>query len=225
MRNVSGCTPLLAALTIASLFLLAAPLRAGAVSPAVLAPGGTVSSIPDFEDFGTVLNSINTAFGNGSSPSGPFQEVVETDTGFNPFGNQFLVFAFLFRVTNGDVVQISLPGYSGLSTAVKECTTCTGGTPAFDVTRSADGDVISFNFSGNGIVANGNETASMAIYTNASAYVDPPMISFTDIGGRVALAPGFAPAAVPEPGSFGLLGMAVFVLAAWCATRRPCRVR
>lgn len=223
MKNASGCTPLLAALSIASLFLLAAPLRAGALSAAVLAPGGTVSSIPDFEDFGTLLASVDTAFGNGSSPSGPFHEEVDTNTGFNPFGNQFLVFALAFRVTNGDVVQISLPGFSGLSTAVKECTSCTGGTPAFDATRSANGDVISFNFSGNGIVANGNETASLAIYTNASAYVDPPMISFTDINGGVAVAPGFAPAAVPEPGSFGLLGAAMLVLGALRATRRLCR--
>jgi hypothetical protein len=150
-------------------------------------------------DFGDILTSINTSFGTGTSiPSGPFNEAVITNTQDNPFGNQFLTFAYSFRVTLGDVVELSLPGFGGFFTAVNEVTICNNGTPALDAKRSINGDVISFDFTG--ILANGNSTASLAIYTNAQVFADP-MISFTDINGGVALLPGLLPAQVPEPGS------------------------
>jgi hypothetical protein len=191
--------------------------------PAVLLPGGTVTSLPNFEDFGDILATVSTSFGTGNSiPSGPFTESVITNTQDNPFGNQFLTFAFSFRVTRGDVVEISLPGFSGWETAVKECTICNSGTPALDATRSVNGDLVSFDFTG--IVANGNNTASLAIYTNASGFVDP-MISFTDINGGVALLPGLLPARVPEPGSLGLLGTVIFTLGALWYRRERLRRR
>lgn len=195
-----------------AVFLMAGSAMAASISPAVLLPGGTVSNLPDFEDFGDILASVASSFGNGNSiPSGPFIESVITNTGDNPFGNQFLTFAFSFRVTRGDVVEISLPGFSGFSTAVKECTICNTGTPALDATRSINGDVVSFDFTG--ILANGNNTASLAIYTNAPFFADP-MITFTDVGGGVAPLAGLLPAQAPEPGSLGLLGTAMLLLGA-----------
>ncbi len=195
-----------------AIFLMAGSAMADSI-PTVLLPGATVNNLPDFEDFGDVLASIATSFGTGTSiPSGPFNETVITNTGDNPFGNQFLTFAFEFRVTAGDVVELSLPGFSGFSTAVKECTSCTTGTPALDATRSADGDVVSFDFTG--IEANGNNTASLAIYTNASVFADP-MITLTDISGSVAPLPGLLPAQAPEPGSLGLLGTVMVALGAF----------
>jgi hypothetical protein len=191
---------------------MAGSATAASISPAVLLPGGTVTNLPDFEDFGDFLATLNTSFGTGNSiPSGPFTEAVLTNTEDNPFGNQFLTFAFSFRVTRGDVVEISLPGFSGFSTAVKECTVCNSGTPALDATRSADGDIVSFDFTG--ILANGNNTASLAIYTDAPLFADP-MITFTDISGGVAPMAGLLPAQAPEPGSLGLLGTAMLVLGA-----------
>jgi hypothetical protein len=238
IKNVSGYPPLLAALAWGAgpivlpnrskerfklmkrlslscavvVFLMAGSAMAASLSPAVLLPGGTVSNLPDFEDFGDILATINTTFGTGNSiPSGPFNESVITNTQDNPFGNQFLTFAFAFRVTRGDVVELSLPGFSGFSTAVKECTVCNTGTPALDATRSINGDVVSFDFTG--IPANGNNTASLAIYTNAQVFADP-MITFTDINGGVAPLAGLLPAQAPEPGSLGLLGTAMLALGA-----------
>lgn len=227
IKNVSGSPPLLAALgarrdagrqrsrvflgCAVAVFLMAGSAMADNL-PTVLSPGGTVSNLPDFEDFGDLLTSINTSFGTGNSiPSGPFNESVLNNTGDNPFGNQFLTFAFSFRVTVGDVVAISLPGFSGFATAVKECTICNSGTPALDAKRSVDGDTVSFDFTG--IPANGNSTASLAIYTNAQAFVDP-MISFTDSSGGVAQLQGLLPAPVPEPGSLVLLGTVMLALSA-----------
>jgi hypothetical protein len=227
IKNVSGSPPLLAALgarrdagrqrsrvflgCAVAVFLMAGSAMADNL-PTVLSPGGTVSSLPDFEDFGDILTSINTSFGSGTSiPSGPFTEAVITNTQDNPFGNQFLTFAFSFRVTLGDVVEVSLPGFSGFSTAVKECTICNSGTPALDATRSVNGDLVSFDFTG--IPANGNNTASLAIYTNAQVFADP-MISFTDINGGIGLSAGLLPAPVPEPGSLSLLGTVMLALAA-----------
>ena len=226
IKNVSGSPPLHAAVRArrdagrqrSRVFLgcaVAVFLMAGSAMadnfPTVLSPGGTVSNLPNFEDFGALLTSINTSFGSGSSPSGPFNESVLNNTGDNPFGNQFLTFAFSFRVTVGDVVEISLPGFSGFSTAVKECTICNSGTPALDAKRSVNGDVVSFDFAG--IPANGNSTASLAIYTNAQAFVDP-MITFTDSSGGVAQLQGLLPAQVPEPGSLVLLGTVMLALSA-----------
>ena len=226
IKNVSGSPPLLAALgarrdagrqrsrvflgCAVAVFLMAGSAMADI--PTVLSPGGTVSSLPNFEDFGDILTSINTSFGSGTSiPSGPFTESVITNTQDNPFGNQFLTFAFSFRVTLGDVVEVSLPGFSGFSTAVKECTICNSGTPALDATRSVNGDLVSFDFTG--IPANGNNTASLAIYTNAQVFADP-MITFTDINGGVAPLAGLLPAQAPEPGSLSLLGTAMLALGA-----------
>jgi hypothetical protein len=227
IKNVSGSPPLLAALRarrdagrqrsrvflgcVVAVFLMAGSAMADNL-PTVLSPGGTVSNLPNFEDFGDILTSINTSFGTGNSiPSGPFTEAVITNTQDNPFGNQFLTFAFSFRVTLGDVVEISLPGFGGFSTAVKECTICNSGTPALDATRSVNGDLVSFDFTG--IPANGNSTASLAIYTNAQAFVDP-MITFTDSSGGVAQLQGLLPAQVPEPGSLVLLGTVMLALSA-----------
>ena len=227
IKNVSGSPPLLAALgarrdagrqrsrvflgCAVAVFLMAGSAMADNL-PTVLSPGGTVSSLPNFEDFGDILTSINTSFGSGTSiPSGPFTESVITNTQDNPFGNQFLTFAFSFRVTLGDVVEISLPGFSGFSTAVKECTICNSGTPALDATRSVNGDLVSFDFTG--IPANGNNTASLAIYTDAQVFADP-MISFTDINGGIGLSAGLLPAPVPEPGSLSLLATVMLALAA-----------
>lgn len=202
-----------------AVFLMAGSAMAGNL-PAVLLPGGAVNNLPNFEDFGDILATLNTAFGTGSSiPSGPFTEAVMTNTQDNPFGNQFLTFAFAFRVTRGDVVEISLPGFSGWSTAVKECTICNSGTPALDATRSINGDIVSFDFTG--IPANGNATASLAIYTNAQVFANP-MITFTDINGGVAAMPGLLPAQVPESGSLGLLGTVMLALGAlWYRRERP----
>jgi hypothetical protein len=205
-------------LTIISMFLAASLAPAATITtPAILTPGSTVSSLPDFEDFGDFLGTLSTSFGTGqSSPSGTFLETVITNTADNPFGNQDLTFAFAFRVTAGDVVEISLSGFRGWFTAVKECTVCNGGTPALDATRSADGDVVSFDFTG--IEANGNSTASLAIYTNAPSFTDP-MITYTDVSGSTALSNGLLPAA-PEPGSLGLVLVGSLVASALWMRRK-----
>ena len=54
-------------------FFAICPLHASTIR-AILTPGTTVSSLPDFEDFGDDLDTLNTTFGTGfSSPSGPFR--------------------------------------------------------------------------------------------------------------------------------------------------------
>ena len=71
-----------------------------------------------------------------------------------------------------------------------------GGIVPNNVDRSANGNVIGFNFLGSSVTA-GQDTATLVIETNATAYTTGT-VSIQD--GTSGFAAGFAPNSVPEPG-------------------------
>src|SRR5271154_4907560 len=121
-----------------------------ALSPAILAPGGTVA-VPDFPDGVALVATMVEPFGGGPGPAGVLTEYVVTDSAVNPFGYHSLAFAFSLSLASGDVAEVSLPGYAAFDTAVKSCNNLVciegPGMPPDTATRSVSGDVVSFLWS------------------------------------------------------------------------------
>lgn len=197
---------------------LALPARGDAINPIIdLSPGGTVSPLPDWDDANLLLNTITEttpSFGSGSAPTG-LLDVLVTTSPFNPFGASDLVFAYDLLVETGDVISLSVSGFSGFEVAVKQSTD--GGTlaPALDATMSADGNTITFDFSGiaggPGIAGGGTNSASLDVYTNATYYSDP-LVTITDASGSTAQFDTLGPAPVPEPSSLSLCALSLCLL-------------
>jgi hypothetical protein len=191
---------------LAAMTLIILPARAD-MMPTVLAPGGSVSPLPDFDDPNLDANLITVAetdFGSGSAPTGVFFNFVSTSP-LNPFGASGVVFGYVVAVDTGDVVQVSVAGFSGFQTAVKIATDNGLYVPALDATRSADGDTISFDFAGipgGSAGSPASESGDLDVYTNAPRYSDP-LVTITDANGSTAQFDTLGPA-VPEPSSLSL---------------------
>ena len=96
--------------------------------PAILTPGGSVSPLPDFSDNTiNITNAEADPFGSGSAPSGILATLVGTSL-LNPFGSNDLFFEYNIAPEVGDVVQLSLSGFSGFETAIKMLTVTPDGT-------------------------------------------------------------------------------------------------
>jgi len=172
-------------------------------APAILNPGQSVA-VPIFEASAGFVTTQTETFGGGAGPSGTLIEYVLDNGQYNPFGSAAdLVFAFSFSVTSGDVAQIVLPGYSGLSVAVKACNDAVcvegPGTPPDTAERSANGDLVTFLWS---TALTGN-SSGFAIYTNATNYTDPTA-EICNSNGDCSSAQSFVPSATPLPAALPL---------------------
>lgn len=182
-----------------------------------------------------VRTIVSTKQGTWGSPgfSGSFYEQVDADPN-NVFCAGCL--DFIFQVSNDfnstqNLTGVTESGFSGFHTDVGYdsisvgsanlcgiddngfCTSGRSSTLPITVTRSADGNVVGFNFGG---VLPGDSTVDLVIETDARSFVDPPA-SFTGSNGGTGTAlisgpagpSGIAGSTVPEPASlFGLFGMA-----------------
>jgi hypothetical protein len=211
--NIKSIVALAAVL---ALSLAGANVAAAAVvltNPTPLAPGQTLTNVPNGES-GTP-NTLYTVgaqtlnFTDGTSAT--VSEWVRNYTtigssGPYPYGSS-LVFDYEVVVTSGSITDLTVAGYAGLNLSVKSCTaTCigvsTGGTPPTGVSRSFDGDQISFSFAGLT-----GDSGALQLFTNATLYLDP-IATLTDGSGEVlsfdVAGPTLA-AAVPEPSTWAMI--------------------
>ena len=185
--------------------IFVSPVRADTLLPTTLLPGDSINRLPDFVDpnLQTTLPIVEDFFGSGSVPTGAFAVFVNTSS-LNPFGLQDLVFSYEVSVETGNVVQISVNGFSAFKTAVQQTTGGVAGVvPAMDATRSSDGNTLTFNFAG--IPGGFTVSSSLNVYTNALNYADP-LATIIDASGTTAQFSTTGPSlpistAVPEPSS------------------------
>jgi hypothetical protein len=214
-----------------------------------IVPGG--SGFPDVFSLGyssdlgrTVLAVTETnakvTWGSGSF-TGSFYQQVESDPA-NPFCGGCLDFIFQFEndfSSTQDITRITLAGFSGYRTDLgydllsvgsrNQCgpddeAFCNSGDPATvptKVDRSADGDVVGFDFPG---VSPNESSVDLVIYVNATSFTDP-LITFYGGNGGLATLAGFGPSgppvsAVPEPSTILCLATALFGLLSRAAANR-----
>jgi hypothetical protein len=193
-----------------------------AASAATLAPGSSVSPVPDLcggtacltftvlQDTGKINFSLLDVFGNVKDTGDVVEHVDQGSDGF-------LYFIYGFEVTSGNVGRISVTDYTGFSTDVGTlkayCLTpeyCpnTGNTAPVSAGRSADGSSVYFDFGPLGVTA-GNMAYDLVIRTNAQNW-QPGSIALQDGGNGTVV--GFSPA-VPEPASMALFGSGLLGIA------------
>ncbi len=202
-----------------------AALAIAAAAPAahanVLSPGGSV--LPDAPGVnGSLLAETGWQSFSFAGTTGSVLEIVVADS-TNMFGAGDLSFIYQVQITGGDLGHVTGFDYKGWLTDVQsgcemgDSLLACGGTNASSVDRSADGSVVSFNFSPN-LVA-GDWSESLVIATNAKHYT-VGTIGLIDGGG--ATETGYAPT-VPEPSTWAMmaLGFAGLGYAGFRRGRRP----
>jgi len=182
------------------------------VAPVALAPGATVSSIPNggssyVGDEGTVPfdHTVTFDFDNGLLSGTLRERVIEyTQTNvYHPYGG--LYFDYEITLTSGNVTGFSVPGYSPFEVAVKECgiSSCGGsganGVSAESASRSSDGNLITFSFDGD--LIGGTHSANLQVLTNAHSFADP-FATLVDNGTNFYV-PVITP--VPEPSTWAMM--------------------
>lgn len=177
------------------------------VTPELLAPGGTVSPLPNGPSSGDGISSTkpfdHKQTFSFSGTSGTLRERV-LDYSDRPSTNHpGLYFDFEITLETGAISALSITNYGSFTTYVKECgiSICGGsganGVVATSVTRTLDGDEITWNF-GN-LLTGGHHSANLQIFSNAPFYKDPPAFLIDGSGNSLTVEVAAPAAAVPGP--------------------------
>jgi hypothetical protein len=184
-----------------------------------LAPGGTLFPVPAEPDpiGGTMLSSTTDPF-VASTFHGTFTSRVLSGDTSNPFGG----LTFVYQINNAPdsrdaIFRMTLDGFGGRSTdASYNLIDAPGGVPPSAVTRSANGQVVGFNFGAPGIELSPGTFSSWLVVQTDSQSFTPSTVSF--INGSTTTIGSLAP--VPEPSVLALAGLGALGLLAWDWRRR-----
>jgi hypothetical protein len=204
---------------ILALALFTSSAKAQLTNPEALAPGATVSPVPNGSSFGqtdsripvfTTSEDFDFSFSDG--PSGMLFEYIyrfQTPSPAHPYGPG-LFFLYNIVLSSGDVTKFTVPGYAGYEVSVKQCgiPTCidhgANGALMTSASRSSDGDSISFSFGGN--LADTASSSNLQLFTSASSFTDP-FGTLEDSAGASFSIPVITPAAAPESSTWALLAL------------------
>jgi hypothetical protein len=183
--------------------------------PVLLAPGVTVSPVPngdsfDASDSRTPLFSMSEDFAFTGGPSGFLFEAIYSfpdESAAHPYGPG-LIFLYDIVLSSGDVTELSVPGYSGYEVSVKQCgiSNCinfgANGVLTTSASRTSDGNSVSFNL---GDDLNGAaHSSNLELFTNATGFVDP-FGTLKDSSGATFSIPVLTPVAAPEPSTWAMM--------------------
>lgn len=193
--------------------LLAVALTIGSISATPITAGGFIAAggmaslgaIPG----GTLLASTSGPF--ASSNPGDYNGTYSAWVYRN--ASNTLDFIYSFVSASNSLHSIQSVTMSDFSSSTTDVYFVTGGiNPATlsgnAATRSADGRSLKFIYDTTG-VAPGQTASTLVIRTNATVFTTG---SFTFQNGSTATVSAFAPSAVPEPGTYALVGSALAVL-------------
>jgi len=199
-------------------FATVQPAGAAFVDPVVLTAGTTLSPVADgfsgtsFTSLAGFPFSHSFNFSGSGGPSGTlFEDVLNWSTVDPAHPYTGLTYVFTMSLTSGSVSALTFGGYSGFDVSVKQCSlaTCenfvTAGVPATSVSRSSDGNDITYDFSS--AVTGGTHTGHLQIFTDSTA----DAITTVDLegaNGQLFAINGvfFGPlAAVPEPSTWAMM--------------------
>jgi hypothetical protein len=188
-----------------------------------LPPGGSVLASAFAGSPGTLVTSATQTFTStlgASEFSGTVTEAVYLD------GVTGTTMDFVYQFTNNTaslkpIEQMSDSPYDSFLTDVQQSVTAFGaftggGTLSISTDRSASGGNIAWNGTWGGS-GSSVTSAILMIKTNAN-FFQPGTISFIN-SGTVTLTGFFAPAQVPEPTFYGLLGAGLLAMA-WVSRKR-----
>jgi hypothetical protein len=184
------------------------------VAPVELAPGTTVSALPNGFSSGDGVSATKpydvTEQFSFDGLSGSVRARV-LDYADRPSTNHpGLYFDYEISLTAGSVSAFTLTGYLSFDTSVKLCgiAGCGGsganGVDATSASRSADGSQITFTF--DSPLTAGQHSANLQLFTSALYFIDPPAF-FTDASGNTFTVETIAPSisAVPEPSTWAMM--------------------
>lgn len=204
-----------ASILIVAIAFFTLPAKAQLTDPLVLAPGATVSPVPNGFSFGstdstTPVFTTTDGFDFEDGPSGTLFEYVyrfTSPSSAHPYAPG-LFFLYNIELSSGDVIKFTVPNYSGLEVSVKQCgiLSCidqgANGALMTSASRSSDGDSVSFSFGGN--LSGTAGSSNLQLFTNASGFADPFGI-LQDSAGATFSIPVITPNGVPEPTTWALL--------------------
>jgi PEP-CTERM motif len=190
------------------------------VVPSVLSPSGTVNPVPDggsgtnYTSIVPFPENISFDFSASGGPTGVLHEnIVQWNIQdiYHPYALGSLGFNFKILLTSGTVTDFTVGGFSGYDVSVKQCsvvgcegiTTTTGaGIAATSASRSADGNDITYFFTG---LSDTNHSGNLQIFTDATSFVDE-LVSLQDANGHTFSIDAAGPApAVPEPSTWAMM--------------------
>lgn len=183
------------------------------IAPISLSLGETISSIPNgpssSDDVPHTKPFDSTQAFSFAGTTGTLRERV-LDYSDRPSTNHpGLYFDFEITLLTGSISSLAISGYNSFTTSVKECgiSVCGGsganGVVATSVSRSADGDLISWVF-GN-LLTGGHHSANLQIFSNAPFYIDPPAFLIDGSGNSLTVEVASPASAVPEPSTWAML--------------------
>lgn len=220
-----------AALAIVATSLVSSPAHA-----VVLAPGGTSTTIDQWNLTGeTLVTSIQNAAlappggGVGQTIFGTYSAWVYSGAGG--------LLDFVYQVNSSSaskdaIHRITVASFTGFSTDVRYLDETglippsgnTGGVvpngnplgTGTIIDRSGDGSVVGYDFSTNSILA-GQDSAILVVHTNATAWTSG---TISAIDGTTSSNLAFAPTVVPEPSSMAIAGLGALGLIGYGIRRR-----
>jgi hypothetical protein len=204
---------------LAALIGFATVQPAGAVltDPVVISPGTTIPAPDGFS--GTSFTSLagfpfssSFNFSGSGGPSGTLSEDIlnwSTVDSAHPYSGLTYVFTMKLNSGSADVSALTFGGYSGFDVSVKQCSfaTCenftTAGVAASSVSRSSDGNNITYDFSN--AVTGGTHTGHLHIFTDSTAYAGTTVDLEEANGQEFAIHGVFFGPAVPEPSTWAMM--------------------